>query len=186
MPISSSAHTALVPWLAGWRYSELDPDLRKSFEVALHAGTAAALLVHPPTERSCGKPVFLIAASTPPALVGYTLGARVERRLGTPRTIAAGLVAGSVAIAGGEMLAYRGCPERARSGAREHNLQAMDIADTRTPQARTGATGWRSAWPRHVRSSRASPAAAPPWRAHEHAASRAWTPTGSRGIPACP
>jgi undecaprenyl-diphosphatase len=45
LPISSSAHTILIPFLAGWPYAELDPELRKSFEVALHAGTAAALLV---------------------------------------------------------------------------------------------------------------------------------------------
>jgi len=45
LPISSSAHTILIPYLAGWPYDELDPELRKSFEVALHAGTAAALLV---------------------------------------------------------------------------------------------------------------------------------------------
>ena len=45
LPISSSAHTTLVPWLLGWPYAELDPELRKAFEVALHAGTAAALLV---------------------------------------------------------------------------------------------------------------------------------------------
>ena len=45
LPISSSAHTILIPFLAGWPYGELDPELRKSFEVALHAGTAAALLV---------------------------------------------------------------------------------------------------------------------------------------------
>jgi undecaprenyl-diphosphatase len=44
LPISSSAHTILIPFLAGWPYAELDPELRKSFEVALHAGTAAALL----------------------------------------------------------------------------------------------------------------------------------------------
>ncbi len=43
LPVSSSAHTTLVPWLAGWSYPELDPELRKSFEVALHAGAAAAL-----------------------------------------------------------------------------------------------------------------------------------------------
>lgn len=137
LPISSSAHTTLVPWLAGWRYGELDPDLRKSFEVALHAGTAAALLMRPPTERSCGKPAFLIAASTPPALVGYTLGASVERRLGTPRTIATGLLAGSVAIAAGEMFARRGRPARVRARTRwaplsnGHNLRTARSAGWR-------------------------------------------------------
>ena len=35
----------LVPWLAGWDWDELDPEIRKSFEVALHAGAAAALLI---------------------------------------------------------------------------------------------------------------------------------------------
>ena len=45
LPVSSSAHVTLVPWLLGWPYASLDPDLRKSFEVALHAGTLAALLV---------------------------------------------------------------------------------------------------------------------------------------------
>jgi undecaprenyl-diphosphatase len=45
LPVSSSGHLVLVPHLLGWRYSDLDPELRKSFEVALHAGTAAALLI---------------------------------------------------------------------------------------------------------------------------------------------
>ncbi len=118
LPVSSSAHTALVPWLAGWSYGELDPDLRKSFEVALHAGTAAALLVRPPGGPLGGKLRFLIPAASPAALAGYTLGARVERRLGTPATIAAGLLAGSAAIWGGEMLARRRCLARvhARAG----------------------------------------------------------------------
>ena len=46
LPISSSGHVAVVPWLLRWDYVELDDDLRKSFEVALHAGTAAALADH--------------------------------------------------------------------------------------------------------------------------------------------
>ena len=45
LPVSSSGHLVLVPALLGWRYGELDAELRKSFEVALHAGTAAALLI---------------------------------------------------------------------------------------------------------------------------------------------
>src|SRR4051794_30987787 len=45
LPVSSSAHVSAVPLLLGWRYRDLDPELRKAFEVALHAGTAAALLV---------------------------------------------------------------------------------------------------------------------------------------------
>ncbi|MGH2961525.1 MAG: undecaprenyl-diphosphate phosphatase, partial [Solirubrobacterales bacterium] len=45
LPVSSSAHLILVPWLAGWGWHRLDPEMRKSFEVALHAGAAGALLV---------------------------------------------------------------------------------------------------------------------------------------------
>ena len=45
LPVSSSAHLTVVPWLAGWEWEKLDPEMRKSFEVALHAGGAAALLI---------------------------------------------------------------------------------------------------------------------------------------------
>src|SRR5919204_3668666 len=45
LPVSSSGHLTLVPAMLGWRYRELDPEIRKSFEVALHAGGAAALLI---------------------------------------------------------------------------------------------------------------------------------------------
>ena len=40
LPVSSSAHVSLVPWFAGWRLDAGDPEIRKSFEVALHTGTA--------------------------------------------------------------------------------------------------------------------------------------------------
>ena len=45
LPISSSAHTALLPWLAGWRHGKIDPELRKSFQVALHPAPAVALAI---------------------------------------------------------------------------------------------------------------------------------------------
>jgi undecaprenyl-diphosphatase len=106
LPISSSGHVALVPWLLGWQYVELDDELRKSFEVALHAGTAAALLITLRAEvldavNGLGaRRLGLIALSfAPPAVVGYTLERQIERRLGTPGTTAAGLVLGSVAMA---------------------------------------------------------------------------------------
>ncbi|MEA2391085.1 MAG: undecaprenyl-diphosphatase [Solirubrobacteraceae bacterium] len=102
LPISSSGHVTLVPWLLGWPYGELDPELRKAFEVALHAGTAGALLIALADEVGEAARSFdrrraqLIALSfAPPALVGYALERPIERRLGTPGTIAAGLAAGS-------------------------------------------------------------------------------------------
>ena len=106
LPISSSGHIALLPWLLGWDYNEADAELRKAFEVALHAGTAAALLITLRTEVSDAmrdislRIAELIALSfVPPAIVGYTLERPIERRLGTPGTIALGLVLGSVAMA---------------------------------------------------------------------------------------
>jgi undecaprenyl-diphosphatase len=105
LPISSSGHTELVPWLLGWPYAELDGELRKAFEVALHAGTAAALLVGLRDEVADAARGFdrrratLVAGSfVPPAIVGYTLERPIERRLGTPATIAAGLAAGAAAM----------------------------------------------------------------------------------------
>jgi undecaprenyl-diphosphatase len=106
LPISSSGHIALVPWLLGWSYVELDDELRKSFEVALHAGTALALLITlrrevDETVRHIDlRTLELVALSfAPPAIVGYTLERPIEARLGTPATIIPGLVAGSVVMA---------------------------------------------------------------------------------------
>lgn len=109
LPVSSSGHTTLVPWLAGWSYDALDPKLRKSFEVALHAGTAAALLVRPPGGSPGGRVAFLLPAVIPAALTGYALGDQIERRLGTPSTIAGGLLAGSAAMIAAERRARARC-----------------------------------------------------------------------------
>ena len=105
LPVSSSAHTTLVPWLLGWPYPQLDPELRKAFEVALHAGTAAALLVGLRDEVADAargfdrrRATLVIGSFLPPAIVGYTLERPIERRLGTPETIAAGLAAGAAAM----------------------------------------------------------------------------------------
>ncbi len=105
LPISYSGHVALIPWLLGWDYDRLDPELRKAFEVALHAGTAAALLitlrseVHDAVAGMSVRVASLIALSfAPPAVVGYKLERQIEQQLGTPPTIAAGLICGSVAM----------------------------------------------------------------------------------------
>jgi undecaprenyl-diphosphatase len=109
LPVSSSGHVALVPWLLGWEYTQLDAELRKAFEVALHAGTAAALLITLREEvadvvrRPSLRLLGLIAVSfAPPALAGFALERPIERRLGTPETIAAGLLAGAIAMAGAD------------------------------------------------------------------------------------
>ncbi len=106
LPVSSSAHVSLVPWLAGWRWHELDPESRKSFEVALHAGAAGALLIG--QRRVIGEELRAFDARRaavvslsfiPPAIVGYGLERQIERRLGGPRSTAVGLIAGALAMA---------------------------------------------------------------------------------------
>ena len=114
LPISSSGHVAVIPWLLRWDYADVDPELRKAFEVVLHAGTAAALLItlrHEVEEAARGispRLVWFLGLSfVPPAIVGYTLERQIERHLGTPGTIAIGLVCGSVAMAWSDRAAQR-------------------------------------------------------------------------------
>src|SRR5687768_394637 len=46
LPISSSGHLILVPWLLDFHYLEQHPDFNKTFDVALHAGTLVAVVVY--------------------------------------------------------------------------------------------------------------------------------------------
>jgi undecaprenyl-diphosphatase len=137
LPVSSSAHTTLVPWLAGWPYTRLDPKLRKSFEVALHAGAAAALLTRPRGIGLGGRPSFVLPAVAPAALAGYTLGDQIERKFGTPATIAAGLFAGSVAMAIAELRA-RGVSLSPRTRARVTPFRKTTPPDSGEQERATG------------------------------------------------
>jgi undecaprenyl-diphosphatase len=115
VPVSSSAHATLVPWLLGWRYGELDPAARKRFEVALHAGTTAAILIARRRGRTGVPPRVVALACLPPALAGALLEGPIERRLGTPATIAAGLAGGGLVMAAAERRrGYRGDAATAR------------------------------------------------------------------------
>lgn len=105
LPVSSSAHLSIVPWLAGWRWDELDSEARKSFEIALHAGTALALMIGQRREIAdelaafdTRRAVVVALSFFPPALAGYTLERQIESQLGGLATIAAGLAAGAVAM----------------------------------------------------------------------------------------
>jgi undecaprenyl-diphosphatase len=131
LPVSSSAHIVLVPWLAGWDWEEIDPELRKSFEVALHAGAAAALLIG--QRRMIGEELrgfdgrraLLLALSfLPAAIVGYTLERPIERRLGGPRATAYGLLAGAAAM----LAADRRPQQRGRGEATPADGLALGVA----------------------------------------------------------
>jgi undecaprenyl-diphosphatase len=131
LPVSSSGHLVLVPALLGWRLGELDAELRKSFEVALHAGTAAALLIG--LRREVAEAVRELDASRvvrhgleflPAGLVALVLERRIEERLGSPRQVAVAQVAGGLALG----LADLAPAERGRDGAGPLDALAIGVA----------------------------------------------------------
>jgi undecaprenyl-diphosphatase len=109
--VSSSGHLALVPALLGWDYARLPPDVRKSFEVALHAGSAPALAL-------CGGLRFrgmgaLVASTAPAAAAGLLFERSIEERAGGVRTVALAQIGAGAAL----WLADRAAGERAEPDA---------------------------------------------------------------------
>jgi undecaprenyl-diphosphatase len=105
LPVSSSAHTAVLPRLLRWPAHELPAELRTTFEVALHAGAAPGLTwalrrdLRQALRELDGHAVALLALSfAPPALLGYALEGRLEHRLGGERAVALGLLGGGLAL----------------------------------------------------------------------------------------
>jgi undecaprenyl-diphosphatase len=157
LPVSSSAHIVLLPWLAGWDWEELDPELRKSFEVALHAGAAAALLIgqrQTIAEELCEfdlrRGLVLVLSFLPAAAVGYGLERQIERRLGGPRATAFGLLAGA-----GAMLAADSKPQvRGRGEAGPADGLALGVAQASALApgvSRNGSTLAAARWRRFSR-----------------------------------
>ena len=117
LPISSSGHLLLVPWLAGWE--ELDPSVKKSFDVALHLGTLVAVLGYfwkdvstlviegtklvftrqrPATTD--GRLAWLfVLATLPAAAVGALFEDQIDSRLGGPVVIGVSLILFGVLLA---------------------------------------------------------------------------------------
>ena len=105
LPISSSAHLTLAPWLLGWE----DPGL--AFDVALHLGTLIAVLwyfrmewlalikaafgivttgrIETPEKR---RVIYLIVATIPGAIGGFLLQSRAETAFRDPQLIAIALI----------------------------------------------------------------------------------------------
>lgn len=114
LPISSSGHLLLVPWLFGWNDFG-DASVEKAFDVALHLGTLVAvvayfrrdllrygrdgarMLLRHPGAPSRSTPEgrlawLLILSCLPAALVGALFEDAIDERLGTPGLIAVSLV----------------------------------------------------------------------------------------------
>ena len=107
LPISSSGHLILVPWIGNWHYLETHEDFNKTFDVALHLGTLAAVVVYfwadvvrytkawlrSVGSRSISGPDqriawYLFAATIPAALAGALGEDFIEGKLGQPWQIA--------------------------------------------------------------------------------------------------
>jgi undecaprenyl-diphosphatase len=107
LPISSSGHLILVPWIADWHYLEAHPDFNKTFDVALHLGTLVAVVAYFWADvirylvawgRSVGARSirtederiawWIFAATIPAALAGAVGEETIENHLGQPYQIA--------------------------------------------------------------------------------------------------
>lgn len=115
LPISSSGHLALVPWLFGWNdFADVTngASIEKAFDTALHLGTLVAVLfylradlvgyvregirivVSPQrADKQMGKCAWLFVASAIPAGIAGAIGQQwITDKLGTPVLIAVSLV----------------------------------------------------------------------------------------------
>lgn len=115
LPISSSGHLALVPWLFGWNdFADVanGDSIEKAFDTALHLGTLVAVLFYLRADlvgyvregirivvspqranRQMGKRAWLFVASAIPAGIAGAIGQQwITDKLGTPVLIAVSLV----------------------------------------------------------------------------------------------
>jgi undecaprenyl-diphosphatase len=107
LPISSSGHLILVPWVANWRYLETHESFNKTFDVALHLGTLVAIVLYFWQDivryvvawvGSIGRRriataderiAWAVAAATVPAAIAGAAGESfIEKKLGDPWQIA--------------------------------------------------------------------------------------------------
>jgi undecaprenyl-diphosphatase len=112
LPISSSGHLILVPWLQDYHFLQDNESFNKTFDVALHAGTLAAVLAYFRVEiarllralweslrrRGVGgaqeRLAWAIVVGTIPAVIAGGLGESfIEDHLGDPWQIAILMIA---------------------------------------------------------------------------------------------
>lgn len=112
LPISSSGHLEIVPWLFGWNDYDTVATA-KAFDTALHLGTLVAVLVYlrgelivyvrqgtqvifnrrQPASIVGRQAWFLVASAIPAGVVGIIFDDAITERLGTPNLIAISLIA---------------------------------------------------------------------------------------------
>jgi undecaprenyl-diphosphatase len=111
LPISSSGHLILVPWLFAWHELDAYPELKKTFDVALHLGTLFAVLVYfwgdlkafvPAGLRAIARrralsheerlPFLLVVSALPAFVLGAGLDSFIEDNLSQPWLVAVMLI----------------------------------------------------------------------------------------------
>jgi len=111
LPVSSTAHLILVSDLL-----KLDPErFGLSFDVALHLGTALAVLLYFARtwidlvvglfRGHLRMPALIVLGTAPAAIAGVMFQSAIEREMRGPLVIAAGLVVGSVVFVAAEAIA---------------------------------------------------------------------------------
>jgi undecaprenyl-diphosphatase len=111
LPVSSSAHLLLVPWVLGWHDFD-NASIEKAFDVALHLGTLIAVVAYFRKElvvyvregvrlvvrrERPGSPEgrlawLLVLSALPAAAVGAVAEKTIDNKLGTPGLIATSMV----------------------------------------------------------------------------------------------
>jgi undecaprenyl-diphosphatase len=136
LPISSSGHLELVPWLFGWDDFGGDAGLENAFDVALHVGTLVGALAYlwsdvtkytvagigalarcRPWDVDARVAWFLVASAVPAAVTGVVLESVILDLAENVGMIAVLLVVfGVLLLAADRMPATRGQPEGAGLG----------------------------------------------------------------------
>jgi undecaprenyl-diphosphatase len=126
LPISSSGHLLLTPWLFGWHDLQ-DASIKKAFDVSLHIGTLVAVVAYFRKElvvyvtKGVGllwrreRPVdpdgklawLLVVSALPAAAVGALFEDTIDEQLGTPALIAVSLIVFGVLLAWADRRAGR-------------------------------------------------------------------------------
>ncbi len=113
LPISSSGHLVLVPWLFGWDDFAGNPSLEKSFDVALHLGTLGGAIAYfrrdivritsaaftRPSSAQGRLGWLILVSAVPAAVTGALLADAIERNTDQIWLIAVMLIVGGLLLA---------------------------------------------------------------------------------------
>jgi undecaprenyl-diphosphatase len=111
LPISSSGHLVIVPWIFGWNDYDSQATA-KAFDTALHLGTLAAVLIYlrkdlivyvtqgtqlifnrkQPATNAGRRAWLLVLSAVPAGIVGAAFEEKITEKLGSPALIGVSLI----------------------------------------------------------------------------------------------